>query len=145
MKSKLTFGIILGLGLLTTSCKKEGCTDVDAKNYNSEAKKDDATCTYEGKHVIWYGENTANSLVNDGATTLTYYVDGQLAGSGAANLFWTAAPDCGQDASITITKDLGAVKTQAYTYTAVDQTGFTYWSGILNFNANTCTTLELTW
>ena len=51
MKIKLLLGVTLGLGLMATSCKKEGCTDVDATNYNSEAKKDDGTCTFEGKHV----------------------------------------------------------------------------------------------
>jgi len=29
-----------------TSCKKEGCTDANANNYNDEAKKSDGTCTY---------------------------------------------------------------------------------------------------
>ena len=145
MKLKLSFGIVLSVLFLTASCKKEGCTDIDATNYSSEAKKDDGSCSFEGRHVIWYGESTANSLVMDGATTLTYYVDGQIAGSGAANLFWTGAPDCGQDGSITITKSLGGVKTQSYSYSVVDQTGWEYWSGILNFNANTCTSLELTW
>jgi hypothetical protein len=29
-----------------TSCKKEGCTDSNATNYNSKAKKDDGSCTY---------------------------------------------------------------------------------------------------
>jgi hypothetical protein len=145
MKIKWTFGILLGLGLLTTSCKKEGCTDVDATNFNVDAKKDDGTCSYEGRQVVWYGESAANSLVLDGATSLTYYVDGQLVGSSAANIYWNVAPDCGQDASVTITKNLGSVKTQAYTYKVLDQTGWEYWSGVLNFNANTCTSSELTW
>ncbi|MFT5820524.1 MAG: hypothetical protein ACI8ZM_001767 [Crocinitomix sp.] len=145
MKMKLSVGIILGLGLLITSCKKEGCMDIDAKNYNSEAKKDDGTCTYEGKHVVWYGESAADGLVADGATSLTYFVDGSLVGSGASNVFWTSSPTCGQDGSVTITKDLGSVKTQSYTYSVIDQTGWEYWSGIMNFNANTCTEVELTW
>ena len=145
MKIKWTVGILLGLALLTTSCKKEGCTAADATNFNVEAKKDDGTCSYEGRQVLWYGESAANGLVLDGATSLTYYVDGQLVGSSAANIYWDVAPDCGQDASLTITKNLGAVKTQAYTYKVLDQTGWEYWSGVLNFNANTCTSLELTW
>lgn len=29
-----------------TSCKKKGCTDVDALNYSSEAEKDDGTCEF---------------------------------------------------------------------------------------------------
>ena len=81
----------------------------------------------------------------DDATTLTYYVDGQIVGSGASNIFWTGAPECGQDGSVTITKDLGSVKTQSYTYSVLDQTGWEYWSGVFNFNANTCTGVELTW
>lgn len=35
------------LTLGTVSCKKEGCTDSEANNYNSEAKKDDGSCTYD--------------------------------------------------------------------------------------------------
>ena len=39
--------LLLSLGVITlASCKKEGCTDPDALNYNEEAKKDDGTCTY---------------------------------------------------------------------------------------------------
>jgi hypothetical protein len=145
MKIKIVLGIILGISLLNTSCKKEGCTDVDATNFNSEAKKDDGTCAFEGRNVVWFGESTANNLVSDGATSLTYYVDNQIVGSSAANIYWNVSPACGQDASVTITKSLGGVKSQAYTYKVVDQTGWEYWSGILNFNANTCTSLELTW
>lgn len=45
--NSLLFTAILGFATITfTSCKKEGCTDVNANNYNDEAKKDDGTCTY---------------------------------------------------------------------------------------------------
>ena len=33
--------------LIISSCKKEGCTDETANNYNSKAKKDDGSCTYD--------------------------------------------------------------------------------------------------
>ena len=38
----------LGLTLVTgmTSCKKEGCMDSNATNYNADAKKDDGSCAY---------------------------------------------------------------------------------------------------
>lgn len=143
--NRLILGAALLASMTTLSCKKQGCTDVDATNYDLKAKKDDGTCSFQGENVIWYGQSTADSLVNDGAVTLTYYVDGNVVGSSAANVYWTGAPDCGQNGSITITKDLGSVKTQSFTYRVVDQTGFEYWSGILNFKANTCTSLELTW
>ena len=41
-----TFIIAASLIFGATSCKKEGCTDMDAVNYNAEAEKDDNSCTY---------------------------------------------------------------------------------------------------
>lgn len=61
----------------------------------SEVKKDDASCQYESKEVFWYNQTTADSLIADGATALTYYVDGQVVGSSAAFVYWTGAPNCG--------------------------------------------------
>ena len=48
-----TANLILGTLLIVfvsaisfTSCKKKGCTDPNANNYDSKAKKDNSTCTY---------------------------------------------------------------------------------------------------
>ena len=35
------------LPLVITSCKKKGCTDATASNYDANAKRDDGTCTYD--------------------------------------------------------------------------------------------------
>lgn len=32
--------------MFSASCKKKGCTDIGAANYNEEAKKDDGSCVY---------------------------------------------------------------------------------------------------
>ena len=57
------------LAVLTfDSCKKEGCTNADADNYDSSAKKDDGSCTYTGRHVIWYNSATAVNLAYDGTS-----------------------------------------------------------------------------
>lgn len=42
---KLLIGVAV-LSLAAVSCKKEGCTDENATNYNADAKKDDGSCTY---------------------------------------------------------------------------------------------------
>lgn len=40
--------LLIGLMSTTilTSCKKEGCTDPKANNYDADTKKDDGSCTY---------------------------------------------------------------------------------------------------
>lgn len=38
--------LLIGGAATITSCKKEGCTDPIANNYNDKAKKDDGSCTY---------------------------------------------------------------------------------------------------
>lgn len=44
---KFIFPLMLAVGVMTVSCKKEGCTDPEAINYSEEAKKDDGSCEYE--------------------------------------------------------------------------------------------------
>ena len=142
---KKTLLLLTGLMILIlSSCGKKGCADMDATNYNSKIKpKNSCNCVYEGNVVFWYNQTTANLLLDDGATSLTYYVDGEIIGSSACNTYWTGVPSCGQNGSITVTKDLGSVKNKTYSYSVKDQTGFEYWNGIVNFTANTCQSVEL--
>ena len=64
------FFLPLCLILVFSSCKKQGCTDPNAINYNSSANQDNGNCTYslmdiEGNsygaksigHQIWMTEN----------------------------------------------------------------------------------------
>jgi len=79
----------------------------------------------------------------DGLQTLTYNVDEQIVGSTSPSVYWLSAPACGSNGSITITKDLNTAKNKSYTYTVKDNLGFTYWAGILNFEADACEAKEL--
>lgn len=140
-----TIAIAAFATVLISSCAKPGCTDKNATNYNASAKTDDGTCNYEGSVVFWYGQTTATKLGAAGSTALTYYVDGILAGSSAASIYWTAAPECGQAQSVTSKKDLGIVKSKSYTFSIKDQTGTEIWAGTQTWTANTCLKLELTY
>jgi hypothetical protein len=73
------------------------------------------------------------------------YVNGSLVGSTAANLYWGSAPDCGDTGPISITKDLGSSKSLTESYVVKDQTGWTYWSGTVNYAAGKCYATELLW
>ena len=45
MNYKGTMIAILGLGIISTACRK-GCTDPSAENYDERARKDDQSCSY---------------------------------------------------------------------------------------------------
>jgi hypothetical protein len=61
MKTKLlSIAVLAAITFGTTSCKKEGCTTETATNYDSKAKKDDGTCTYDVVTSVISGEITTN-------------------------------------------------------------------------------------
>jgi hypothetical protein len=65
--------ITSAITILLTSCKKEGCTDETALNYNSEAKKDDGSCVFDEPT---YSIPTTYSFADaSGVSTVNY--DGQ--------------------------------------------------------------------
>jgi hypothetical protein len=139
---KLLVLMTVSIVVLGTSCKKKGCTDSSAVNYSTEAKKDDASCTYESTFSVWWGEAGSTFLVNDNATTLYLHVDGALKGSAATNVFMTGGNfDCGAGL-IESTFDLGLNTSKIISYVIKDQTDFTYSSGSYTLDAN-CNKLEL--
>ncbi|MDX1446485.1 DUF4856 domain-containing protein [Lishizhenia sp.] len=46
MKRSKALLVLIAGAMAFTACKKEGCTDETASNYNEEAKKDDGSCVY---------------------------------------------------------------------------------------------------
>jgi len=119
--------------------------DKDSQNYSSTAQEDDGSCIYSGQVVFWFDQTASAGLIADGATSLIFSLNNMVIDTRVTSIYWTTAPLCGDNGSITVTKDLGKVKTLAYSLSVKDQTGFEYWKTTVNFDANTCTQFQLAW
>ena len=109
MKKTLVLLSIAVIGSMTlTACKKKGCTDSTAANYNSSAKKDDASCVYTPSITII---GAADTTINVGTT----YTD----------LGATATNKDGASVAVTTTNNTNANLVGDYTvdYTATNPNG----------------------
>jgi hypothetical protein len=142
---KISLILIVGLSLISLqSCRpEEGCTNKDATNYSPDAEKDDGSCKYKGEIVFWYDATTSANLIDYDSMSLKFYVDGNLVGSTASSVYWNSAPNCGQNSSITVSKDLGSDKSKSANYQVKDEYDEVLWQGSVTFEANTCSKYRL--
>ncbi|OIQ36189.1 MAG: hypothetical protein BM555_03185 [Crocinitomix sp. MedPE-SWsnd] len=99
----LTIGILAFSALLMTSCKKEGCIDVNANNYNAEAEKDDESCTYPV--INMNGTGTSGDITGSGGTANSSTTFTQ----NSATLGWDMAQDATSGSfNLTVTDANGA-------------------------------------
>lgn len=65
--------IACSLLIAFSSCKKKGCTDATATNYNEKAKKDDGTCTYPEDTAPGYTTPSSYNFVDaNGNSTVSF-------------------------------------------------------------------------
>lgn len=89
--------LLIGVG---TSCKKEGCTDPSAENYNADAKKDDGSCTYvEGCTDPDAVNYNASATKDDGSCTYEFVAENSTFSNYASS--WTlVATNVGGDPAL---------------------------------------------
>lgn len=113
--------------LLLSSCKKEGCTDSDAVNFEEEAKKDDGSCEYEGNVLLWTD--------CDWCCELEVRIDGEYQGN--TTLWYTSepfAPNCKASGCISATLPVGT-----YEWSATEVCVGAVAVGFFTIDANGCT------
>ena len=145
MKIKTLIAIYV-MALAFMSCKKDpvkGCKTSYATNYNSSAEEDDGSCTYESKVIFWQNQTNSASLVSQGVTSLTFYVDGSVIGSCAASVYNTSAPTCSGSGAASVTKSLGNSSSKSFSYSVKDQTGQEIYGGNMTLDGSNCTIYKL--
>ncbi|MCI5056017.1 MAG: hypothetical protein MRY83_07900, partial [Flavobacteriales bacterium] len=68
---KNTIYILMLSSILFVSCREEGCTDIDAINFKTDAKKDDGSCEYNGTVKLHLHNNAGSSALNLGTVYTT--------------------------------------------------------------------------
>jgi hypothetical protein len=126
------------LSLLIFSCSKPGCTDPSAQNYNSYAKKNDGSCTYQTKLIFWQDLTAANSWAPLGVTSLKYYVNGVYIGSSMANEYYSSQPSCAATGQASYTIDLGKNTSGSVHVQVLDQTNFSWYDEYINVDNSEC-------
>lgn len=136
--------ILLTTAFALSSCKKEGCTDPEAFNYNQDANENDGSCTYQSHTSFWFNQNISNWLaVTYGITSLSVYMNDVLVGT-MDPTEWKVGPDCG-GANFTVTNDHGGATSKAWAYEVRDQNGNIQFYGTVSNTANDCKSVELVW
>lgn len=141
MVKKYVFVLVV-FGLLV-SCKKEGCTDIKATNYDEEAVNDDNSCVYSADVSFWFNSTVSFFLDEYGVTELSVYVNDSLVGT-MDPADSKSAPDCGGDA-FTFTYPLNDFPSRTVAYSVYDQTGNDQFTGTIAVYGGDCTSKELKW
>ena len=105
------------------SCKKLGCTDENALNFEKVAKKNDESCTYEGSVGIWFDSLKADEYAFDGVIDLTYFVDGKNIGTISSSQYSIVPPTCESPEVVTVKFNMGKASSASHSLLVKRETG----------------------
>lgn len=137
--------LILGIAALIafSSCHRKGCTDLDASNYSSKAKKSDGSCHYFGDGIIWFNQTKWQQFNDESMSTVHYFLDGAEIGFKEIISYTSTPPSCGSPNGLNITMDLGKSKSKTYTLTVKKANGTVLSTHALTIIANDCSPFQL--
>lgn len=139
----LSIGLFVTGALLFSSCKKEGCTNPAAENYDVKAKASDKSCTFNVNVVFWMKENTSLTLQAWDVQKLNFLLNGEPIGKSGTTKFWEEAPECATGGTIKFTKELTKSNSAPFYYSVLDEEGEELWQGITQLDTDSCKVILL--
>lgn len=133
MKKRILMIVAITGVISFTSCKKKGCTDELAENYNQEAKKDNYSCYYQNIETFWFDQAFADSATALGYSNIYVELAGEM-GSTETQFYKVNEPICGSTnpGLIYFKTNLGSNNNRfsalkIYTYNSLNQTVTLYY------------------
>lgn len=147
MKNTFLLALISGCFLII-SCKKDGCTDNLADNYDTEADNNDGSCKYTAGLVFYWDYDTWNyQLSPGGVLDLVFFVDGVNHGFMGADEYWSGSipPSCNELFwTVNTSMSLGNNKSQTFNYSIKDLDTMTeVFGGTVTLTGGSCQTVKL--
>ncbi|MDX2360222.1 MAG: hypothetical protein QNK23_05420 [Crocinitomicaceae bacterium] len=146
---KNIFGLLVLTAMFLSSCNKEGCTDAGALNYNSEAKVDDGSCTYQTFTTdvnFWLSTGWSTYFISNSITEFRIYIDNEYVGSLDVNDDSPGIPEC-YTGGFTNNFNIGTVEgvNVPYRVNQVNSSGdeTVLLAGSVNMYDNTCLHIEI--
>ncbi|RYM36115.1 hypothetical protein ERX46_03720 [Brumimicrobium glaciale] len=134
----LSLGLFVAGAMLFSSCKKEGCTNPTANNYDAKAKTSDGSCIYTAEVVFWFKENLSIALQNAEIKELNYSLNGEPLGKSGTDKFWEEAPECETAGTIKFSKELTKSNSEPFYCKIVDKEGVKLWEELITLDTDSC-------
>lgn len=145
-----TLSMLFILSIFAVSCKKDisGCTDPYSDNHNVLAGVDDGSCSYHGYLTPWYNNVTRDSLLANGAASVSVYVDNQTFFNFYPDVtLWSVEPECTTTIGNWITMNGTESKSISLRVRALDgaNTLIREWQETIEIQKDSCELYEIIW
>ncbi len=122
--------------------------DPTADNHSHIANVDDGSCSYHGHLTPWYNNVTRDSLLANGAASVSVYVDNQTFFNFYPDVtLWSVAPECTTTIGNWITMHGTESKSISLIVRALDDTNtlIREWQETIEIHKDSCELYEIIW
>ena len=137
---KHTFALLLMSTLVLFGCKKSGCNDMSASNYDDSIEVGDNSCIYEGK-VMFVMANS--NYANLGIDTVYVFANGSFLGKQATDDLFLNTPTCESTDIMVFKKEMTNVVSEAFNYSIQTSDETIISEGTLNLIRGKCQLVPL--